>query len=144
MLFNNRPMLISGVPGFNDVQGQTQVMGTCTSCHNAPNVGSDSSFAMMNIGTASPNNGLPSYTLLCNDSTQVVTTDPGRAMITGKCADIGKFKVPGLRGLAARAPYFHSGSAATLLEVLSFYDQRFNMGLSEEEKADLVAFMNTL
>ena len=52
---------------------------------------------------------LPSYLIQCNDSTQVVTTDPGRAMVTGKCADIGKVKVPGMRGLAARAPYSHNG-----------------------------------
>lgn len=56
---------------------------------------------MMNIGTGSPNATLPSYLIQCNDGTQVVTTDPGRAMVTGNCADIGKFKVPGMRGLAA-------------------------------------------
>jgi hypothetical protein len=144
ILFNTRPVLISVVPGFNDVQGQTQVMGTCTSCHNAPNVGSDSGSAMMNIGTASPSTALPSYVVLCNDSTQLATTDPGRAMVTGKCADIGKFKVPSMRGLPARAPYFHNGSAATLLDVVNFYDQRFNMLLTDDEKADLVAFMSTL
>jgi cytochrome c peroxidase len=74
----------------------------------------------------------------------VTVSDPGRALVTGKCTDIGKFKVPGMRGLAARAPYFHNGSAATLLDVVNFYDQRFNMALTDEEKADLVAFMNTL
>jgi cytochrome c peroxidase len=144
MLFNNRPMNISVVPGFNDVQGQDPITGTCTSCHNTPNVGSDSSFAMMNIGTVSPSEDLPSYTLQCNDGSGVTVSDPGRALITGKCADIGKFKVPGMRDLAARAPYFHNGSAATLLDVVNFYDQRFNMGLTDQEKADLVAFMNTL
>src|SRR6266849_3602698 len=144
MLFNNRPMIISVVPGFNDVQGNSQAVGTCTTCHNAPNVGGNSLFAMMNIGTGSPKADLPSYLILCNDSTQVTTTDPGRAMVTGKCADIGKFKVPGLRGLPARAPYFHNGTAATLLDVVNFYDQRFNMLLTDDEKVDLVAFMNTL
>jgi len=144
MLFNKRPMNISVVPGFNDVRGQDLITGTCTSCHNTPNVGSDSSFAMMNIGTVSPSDDLPSYVLHCNDDTEVTVSDPGRALVTGKCADIGKFKVPGIRGLAARAPYFHNGSAATLLDVVNFYDQRFNMGLTDEERADLVAFMNTL
>jgi len=144
MLFNNRPMNISAVPGFNDVQGQTQVVGTCSTCHNAPNVGSDSVFAMMDIGTGSPKADLPSYTILCKDGTQVATSDPGRALVTGKCADMGKFKVPGLRGLAARAPYFHNGTAGSLMEVVNFYDQRFNMLLSDQEKADLVAFMSTL
>jgi len=144
MLFNNRPMRITVVPGFNDVQGNSQVVGTCTSCHNAPNVGGDSSFAMMNIGTDAPKADLPSYVLLCNDGTQLLTTDPGRAMVTGKCADIGKVKVPGLRGLSARAPYFHNGTATTLIDVVNFYDQRFNMLLAADEKADLVAFLSTL
>ena len=144
MLFNNRPMNISVVPGFNDVRGQNLITGTCTSCHNTPNVGSDSSFAMMNIGTVSPSDDLPSYTIQCNDGSGVTVSDPGRALVTGKCADIGKFKVPGMRGLAARAPYFHNGSAATLLDVVNFYDQRFNMALTDQEKADLVAFMSTL
>ena len=49
-----------------------------------------------------------------------------------------------LRGLAARAPYFHNGSAATLDQVARFYDTRFNIGLSDQERADLVAFLRTL
>ncbi len=144
MLFNNFPFTISTVAGFNDVQGQTQITGTCTTCHNTPNVGGNSSFAMMNIGTGSSEVELPLYVIQCNDGTFTVSTDPGRAMVTGKCADIGKFKVPSLRGLAARAPYFHNGSADTLLEVVNFYDQRFNMLLTDDQKADLVAFMGTL
>ena len=144
VLFNTLPMLISVVPGFNDVQGQPVIVGTCTTCHNTPNVGGDSLPDMMNIGTTSPALNLPSYTIHCNDGSQLVSTDPGRAMVTGKCADLGKFKIPGMRGLAARAPYFHNGSAATLLDVVNFYDQRFNMLLSDQQKADLVAFMSTL
>jgi len=144
VLFNTFPMLISVVPGFNDVQGQPIIMGTCTTCHNTPNVGGDSLPDMMNIGTTSPTANLPSYTVHCNDGSQLVTTDPGRAMVTGKCADLGKFKIPGMRGLAARAPYFHNGSSPTLLDVVNFYDQRFNMLLTDDQKADLVAFMNTL
>jgi cytochrome c peroxidase len=74
----------------------------------------------------------------------VQTTDPGRAMLTGKWADIGKFKGPILRALAARAPYFHNGSAATLDEVVDFYDTRFGIGLTAPEKADLIAFLRSL
>jgi cytochrome c peroxidase len=144
MLFNNRPMRITGVAGLNDVRGEETVNGTCGTCHNAPNLGSSSGFGMMNIGTGTPKPDLPSYVLKCTDGTQVVSSDPGRAMVTGKCADIGKFKVPSMRGLAARAPYFHDGSAATLREVIDFYDQRFGMLLTEEEKTDLIAFMNSL
>jgi cytochrome c peroxidase len=71
-------------------------------------------------------------------------TDIGRAMISGNCADIGKTKGPILRGLAARAPYFHNGSAATLLDLVNFYDQRFDIGFTEQQKTDLVAFLNSL
>ena len=65
-------------------------------------------------------------------------------MISGKCADIGKVKGPILRGLAARAPYFHNGSAGSLDDVVTFYDQRFEIHFTEEEKTDLVAFLNAL
>jgi cytochrome c peroxidase len=72
------------------------------------------------------------------------TTDPGRALVTGRWNDIGKFKVPALRGLAGRPPYFHNGMAASLEDVVDFYDRRFGMGLEPQEKADLVAFMKAL
>ena len=88
---------------------------------------------------------LPLYTLR-NKATQetATTTDIGRAMVTGKWSDIGKFKGPILRGLAARAPYFHNGSAPSLEAVVNFYDVRFNIGLTDQEKADLVAFLRSL
>src|SRR5438093_5217506 len=64
---------------------------------------------------------LPVYTLRKKATGATVrTTDPGRAMISGKWADVGKFKGPILRALAARAPYFHNGAAATLDEVVQF------------------------
>jgi cytochrome c peroxidase len=65
-------------------------------------------------------------------------------MITGLWADIGKVKGPILRGLAARAPYFHNGSAATARDVVAFYDKRFSVGFTDQEKADLIAFLNSL
>jgi cytochrome c peroxidase len=65
-------------------------------------------------------------------------------LITGNCADIGKVKGPILRGLAARAPYFHNGSAATLMDVVNFYDHRFNLGFTDGQKQDLVNFLNAL
>lgn len=91
--------------------------------------------------------GLPVYTVQCNNTSPpsfVQTTDPGVAMISGKCADVGKTKNPVLRGLAARAPYFHNRSAATLTDVVNFYNLRFGMHLSGEQQADLVAFLGTL
>lgn len=71
-------------------------------------------------------------------------TDPGVALVTGKFADAGKFVVPGLRALAMRPPYFHDGSAATLDDVVTFYDDTFDMHLSPQDRADLVAFLGAL
>jgi cytochrome c peroxidase len=88
---------------------------------------------------------LPLYTLRNRTTGDLIrTTDPGRALITGRWRDIGKFKGPILRGLSARAPYFHNGFAADLSAVAEFYDGRFNMHLSDEEKSDLVAFLRAL
>ena len=58
-----------------------------------------------------------------------------RRSITGNCSDLNRIKGPILRGLAARAPYFHNGAAANLLEVVNFYNQRFQMNLTEDQKA---------
>jgi cytochrome c peroxidase len=46
--------------------------------------------------------------------------------------------------VAARAPYFHNGSAATLMDAVNFYDQRFGIGFTDQQKQDLVNFLNTL
>ncbi|HEY6174778.1 MAG TPA: hypothetical protein VIX73_10055, partial [Kofleriaceae bacterium] len=83
---------------------------------------------------------------LRNNSTgdMVQVSDPGHALVTGAWADIGKFKVPVLRGVAARAPYFHNGIAATLEDVVEFYDARFNLGLDGPDEEDLINFLTTL
>jgi cytochrome c peroxidase len=147
-LFNTRPIAISGVGGLNDVLNAPVIAGTCTTCHDTPNVGNHSVSMPLNIGIADEANrpaDLPLYTLSCIKTGEIIrTTDPGRAMVTGKCADIGKFKGPILRALAARAPYFHNGSAATAGEVVEFYDRRFALRLTAREKADLVAFLGAL
>jgi len=52
--------------------------------------------------------------------------------------------VPNLRALAARAPYFHNGIAQDLDALVDFYDSRFNMGLSSDDKRDLVSFLKAL
>jgi hypothetical protein len=121
---------------------------TCSGCHNAPHAGSSSTALMFDIGVSAEARraaDVPLYTLRCRASGAVVrTTDPGLALISGRCADIGRFKVPTLRGLAARAPYFHDGSAATLDAVVDFYDARFAIGITDDEKRDLVAFLEAL
>ena len=146
-LFNNFPIPITGVGGLNDALNQPVVMGTCTTCHDSPNVGNHSVSVPLNIGVsdeAQRTPDLPLYTFQCSNGAIVKVSDPGRALITGKCSDLGKFKGPVLRGLAARAPYFHNGMAADLMDAVNFYDQRFSLHLTRQQKKDLVAFLNTL
>lgn len=85
--------------------------------------------------------------------------DAGRYRITGKKEDLGKFKTPGLRNVAVTAPYMHNGMFKTLEEVVEYYnnpgafvlnpiniDKRLEvpLGLTRQEKADLVAFLKSL
>lgn len=130
----------------------------------SPNVGNHSVKLPINIGIAGFGrldpikgtgaapvldiDGLPVFTVSCDSGplkgTTFTVTDLGRAMISGQCADIGKFKGPILRSLAARAPCFHNGSALTLADVVTLYDQRFKIGFTEQEKEDLAAFLASL
>jgi len=85
--------------------------------------------------------------------------DKGRFNITKDSSDMGKFKVPGLRNIALTAPYMHNGKFATLEEVVEYYNNpaafiispvnidpllSVPLGLTKQEKADLVAFLKTL
>ena len=147
-LFNSYEFDITGVAGLNDLMGQTTVRGTCSTCHNTPNVGAHSVFRQFDIDSANQENcgeGLPLITLQnkVTGATRVVC-DMGRATGTGLWADIGKFTAPRLRGLAARAPYFHDGQAKDIEAVVRYYNKRFNMHLSGNEKRDLEAFLGAL
>ena len=88
------------------------------------------------------------FTHPCRKLTQLgrtfLTQDPGRAFVTGKCADAGSVLMQQFRGLTARAPYFANGSAADLAELVDFYDRRFKIGLTDTEKQDLVNFLRIL
>jgi hypothetical protein len=151
-IFNTRQFVIDNVSGLN---GRTEdpvrrpiLNGTCTICHDTPNAGNHSVPMALNIGVADASRrtaDMPLYTLRRRATGEIVqTSDPGRAMVTGKWNDVGKFKGPVLRALAARPPYFHDGSAATLADVIKFYDTRFQARFTEQEKADLLAFLQAL
>ncbi len=158
-VFNTTPINITGVTGLNDLLKMPSISGFCGTCHDTPNVGDHSVKLPLDIGIpdagakappALDTSGLPVFTLKCTSSTSPLSgqtfkvTDPGKALITGKCTDIGRIKGPVLRGLAARAPYFHNGSAATLQDVVNFYDQRFGIGFTDQQKTDLINFLNAL
>jgi cytochrome c peroxidase len=173
VLFNTAPVQISNVRGLNDnaaLGSPVKFVGTCTTCHDTPDTGNHSFPLPLDIGTShtvlpgaesDPNIAaglaelsvpdLPVYEIKgcpppfgSNQPASFFTTDPGKALITGQCSDFNRGKGPILRGLAARAPYFHNGAAADLNELVNFYNQRFQMGLTQDQKADLIAFLNSL
>lgn len=147
-LFNSKSIHITGVKGLNDDLGVRAIDGTCTTCHNTPGAGNHSIPMPLDIGIADGARATPDMPLyvLRNKATgdTISTTDPGRALLTGKWRDIGRFKGPVLRALAARPPYFHNGSARDLREVVQFYDERFGIGFTPQEREDLVAFLRAL
>ena len=168
-IFNTAPLQIRNVRGINDnpALGSPAVLnGSCSTCHDTPNVGSHSLSLLLDTGatrqTASETDpgilaglaqltapSLPVYQITgCKDANNnpvtYVTSDPGRALITGLCADVNRVKVPALRGLSARSPFFHNGAATSLQQVVNFYNARFNMNLNQGQVADLVNFLSAL
>jgi len=172
-LFNTAPLTISGVRGLNDnaaLGKPASFKGNCTTCHDTPNVGDHSLPLPVDIGIGhsvqpgfendpniaaslaeldEPNlpvflvSGCPSP-FSAGQPVSFYTTDPGKGLITGLCSDLNRLKGPILRGLAARAPYFHNGAAASLSQAVNFYNQRFSMNLTDEQKRQLAAFLNSL
>lgn len=106
----------------------------CTSCHGG----------FLYTSHAFENNGLDS-----------AYTDPGRFRLTGDSADLARFKTPSLRLVGQTAPYMHDGRFETLLEVVQHYNTGganhpnkseliTPLGLTQQEMADLVAFLEVL
>jgi len=171
-IFNSKPISITGVAGINDdlsagglvAGGISSLEGTCGTCHDTPNIGNHSFPTPLDIGTSDldPSNPsvnlggldvsyLPTITVCKKDpatglptNTCKTTTDLGQGLIDGAFDHIGKIKGPILRGLSSRAPYFHNGSAQTLSDVVQFYEERFGLALTPQEKSDLVAFLTAL
>lgn len=121
---------------------------SCSVCHNSVNNGTNISNTLFDINTASAaarTPDLPLYTFRNKRTGETrQLTDAGLGNITGLWDDLGRFKTPTLRALAARAPYFHNGIAATLEDVVRHYEIHFGFIFTDEERADLVAFLNAL
>jgi cytochrome c peroxidase len=165
-VFFNRPFWIRDVAHINTAGLGNPAKRTCVTCHNLQMVGTDATAGWGDLGTdnepwadestfspayaAVPQ--LPLFRIVCRAEARphpflgrvIYTHDPGRALISGKCYDVGSVVMGQLRGLAARAPYFASGSAEDLRAVVDFYDRRFNIGLNEAERIDLVNFLSVL
>lgn len=124
-----------------ELQGYAIFNQKCATCH-ATDLFTDNSFR---------NNGLP---------INPTFNDVGRYRVTLLDADLYKFKVPSLRNIELTAPYMHDGRFFTLDAVLNHYssgmvnsttlDPSLNSNgtlgipLSNQEKANLIAFLKTL
>ena len=104
----------------------------CAMCHRGPNF-SDDQF----------------------HSLGVMGDDPGRFKVSGEEVDRNAFKTPTIRNVELTAPYMHDGSLSTLRDVIDFYNAGGGpqqpksvllrkLNLSEREKNDLVAFLESL
>jgi hypothetical protein len=157
-VFYARRFIINDVGKYNDKGLGNPFKRSCGSgCHNTLLMGMDLAPGYMDLGLnnlpwATPRPDLPLFKVVCDAKSApqsylgrvIYTHDPARALITGKCADVGASMTQQSRSLAARAPYFMNGSAANLRELVDFYDRRFNIGYSEGEKVDLVNFLSVL
>ena len=169
-IFNNAAFQINNVSGLNSnntaLGNPNAIQATCSTCHDTPSIGNHSLPLVMDTGQADissnvTGNGLvnglaalsqptlPVFQITgcknaANQAVTYVTSDPGKALLTGLCSDVNRVKVPILRGLAARAPYFHNGSASSLTQVVNFYNARFGMGLNPQQKTDLINFLSAL
>ncbi len=141
-----RGMVLFGLRLDQDDDFKTDVVlkkADCTSCHAGFNF-TDEQFHNLGIGW---------------DADKKVFADLGRWAATPigakNPADRGAFKTPTVRDVARTAPYMHDGSLKTLEEVVEHYNKGGHpnpsldkdirkLGLTEQEKADVVAFMKAL
>jgi hypothetical protein len=155
-VFREKTFLITDSAGINSPIGfGNPVRNSCVFCHNMSQMGNDVAPGQVDIGTttapfADPAPHLPLFRVTCTDEPhphygrEIFTSDPGYALTTGRCSDVGKITLQSMRGLAARAPYFSNGSANTLRDIVEFYERRYNIGYTEQEKQDLVNLMSVL
>lgn len=142
-------------------QNDSNTRGLCGTCHLMAN---ELSFVPPNA-PAKPQNNTAVFYLVAPADDGLGNADGGVGAIDGVAADAGKFKAPSLRNVALRAPYMHDGRFATLEDVIDHYDHGIaadanldpalrqgppasvtpiQLHLTPDEKAALVAFLNTL
>ena len=162
-LFMFRQFWLRDATHINSIGLGNPLKRTCATCHNHQMTGQDLSAGWVDLGTTnyprwtepplySESRELPVFKLTCKPEAQphpylgrvIYTSDPGRALVSGRCVDIGSIVMQQFRGLSARAPYFSNGSAKNLRELVDYYDRRFDMKLTEAEKQDLINFLGVL
>lgn len=133
LMGDKRAMTESALRGMALFKGKAR----CILCHNGPNF-TDNRFHNLGVPQVGP-----------------MKEDLGRYYVTHDERDKGAFKTPTLRSIAETAPYMHDGAFKTLEEVVDFLDAGGGanpnlspliktLGLSKEEKADLVEFLRAL
>jgi hypothetical protein len=154
--FREKTFLISDSAGINSSIGfGNPVRNACVFCHNMTRMGNDVAPGQVDLGTttlpfADPQPDLPLFRITClgkphpHYGKTILTHDPGFALTTGRCSDVGKITLQSMRGLAGRAPYFSNGTAKDLRAVVDYYERRYSIGYTEQEKQDLVNLMSVL
>jgi hypothetical protein len=162
-IFINRRFWVKDVAHINSIGLANPAKRSCAVCHNAQTSGMDLAPGWVDLGTTNyptwtepkvwtESSDLPLFKLTCKANARphaflgrvIYSADPGRALVTGRCTDIGAITMGQFRGLAARAPYFSNGSAKDLRELVDYYDRRFDIRLSSQEKEDLINFLGVL
>jgi cytochrome c peroxidase len=133
----------------------------CIQCHHGPNL-TDNQFYNLGVPGITVNYSPKILAAIRFDAQRMklagwalLDRDPGRELVTKDPADRGKFRTMGLRNIESSAPYMHNGALATLESVVGFYNGGGGedpnktpllkpLGLSDEEQADLVAFLRAL
>ncbi len=140
--------------------------GNCANCHEITGKDAlfmDNRFYNLGVGSSLINDELADFVKSLRQGDRLADYDfsaaqkaaLGRFVVTNVIADIGKFKTPTVRNIALTAPYMHDGSLQTLEEVVEYYNKGgeknafldaaiFPLHFTEQEKQDLVAFLNAL
>jgi cytochrome c peroxidase len=156
-IFASKQFLVTDSTGINDTGFGNPVRNSCAFCHNMLHAGLAVAPGQVDLGTtnvphANPQPDLPLFRLTCRSDALahpflgrvIYTHDPGYALTTGKCLDIGKITAQSIRGISGRAPYFSNGSAKTLADVVDFYNRRYDIKLTDQEKLDLQHLLEVL
>ncbi len=155
-VFREKMFLITDSAGINSRIGfGNPVRNSCVFCHNMSQMGNDVAPGQVDLGTtvlpfADPMPDLPLFRITCTGRPHphygrtILTYDPGFALTSGRCEDVGKITLQSMRSLSSRAPYFSNGLARDLRGIVDYYERRYNIGYTEQERQDLVNLMSVL
>ena len=129
-LYDQKMKVHKSLPTKDAEDGKKLFFGTaiCNSCHTAPLFSDD------NFHQVQPH----------NRATNSQFKDDGLSDVTGKQKDKNFFRTPSLRNAALTSPYWHDGTAQTLIEAIRKHDLKINQALSNKDINKIIAFIDTL